>query len=188
MSTHTPSPHTQELEAADALSSTAVFYASPDAPLGTKLATMMAAAAAGERVRDEGGHALVILDDISPLSSEHWDCHCTAMFGTVLRRLVLQCNVWGIVLWCLGFEGSEAAASPTPAGVPRQRSIWRLWGCRGLRDGTQPTNTSVTQVPPPPAFPPLSLTHTKLLVTPRPCPLLTHLTHRHLGQACAGPC
>jgi F0F1-type ATP synthase alpha subunit len=47
-----------------------VFYASPDAPLGTKLATMMAAAAAGERVRDEGGHALVILDDISPLSSK----------------------------------------------------------------------------------------------------------------------
>lgn len=60
----------QDLEAADCLSSTAVFFATPDAPLGTKLATIMAAAAAGERVRDEGGHALVILDDISPLSSE----------------------------------------------------------------------------------------------------------------------
>jgi F0F1-type ATP synthase alpha subunit len=30
----------------------------------------MAAAAAGERVRDEGGHSLVVLDDLSPLSSE----------------------------------------------------------------------------------------------------------------------
>jgi F0F1-type ATP synthase alpha subunit len=52
------------------LSSTAVFFAAPDAALGTKLATLMAAAAAGERVRDEGGHALVVLDDLSPLSSE----------------------------------------------------------------------------------------------------------------------
>jgi F0F1-type ATP synthase alpha subunit len=60
----------QELEAAGCLDTTAVFFAAPDAPLGTKLATIMAAAAAGERVRDEGGHTLVVLDDLSPLSSE----------------------------------------------------------------------------------------------------------------------
>ncbi|KAF8063752.1 atpA [Scenedesmus sp. PABB004] len=57
-----------ELEAAGCLANTAVFYAPRDAPLGTKLATLMAAAAAGERVRDEGGHALVVLDDLTPLS------------------------------------------------------------------------------------------------------------------------
>lgn len=58
----------QELEVAGCLGSTAVFFAPPDAPLGTKLATVMAAAAAGERVRDEGGHSLVVLDDLAPLS------------------------------------------------------------------------------------------------------------------------
>eukprot|EP00775_Hariotina_reticulata_P002752 gene2752-3047_t len=62
----------KELEAADCLENTAVFFAAPDAPLGTKLATIMAAAAAGERVRDEGGHTLVVLDDLSPLS-DSWD-------------------------------------------------------------------------------------------------------------------
>jgi F0F1-type ATP synthase alpha subunit len=60
----------QDLEAAGCLANTAVFFAEPDAPLATKLATLMAAAAAGERVRDEGGHSLVVLDDLSPLSSE----------------------------------------------------------------------------------------------------------------------
>lgn len=60
----------QGLENVGCLKNTAVFFADPGAPLGTKLATIMAAAAAGERVRDEGGHALVVLDDLSPLSSE----------------------------------------------------------------------------------------------------------------------
>lgn len=60
----------QDLEAVGCLENTAVFFAPPDAPLGTKLATLMAAAAAGERVRDEGGHSLVVLDDLAPLSGD----------------------------------------------------------------------------------------------------------------------
>eukprot|EP00882_Tetradesmus_deserticola_P005439 GHRQ01005723.1.p1 GENE.GHRQ01005723.1~~GHRQ01005723.1.p1 ORF type:complete len:668 (+),score=308.35 GHRQ01005723.1:398-2401(+) len=62
----------KDLDAAGCLSSTAVFFADPNAPLPAKLATLMAAAAAGERVRDEGGHSLVVLDDLSPLSNT-WD-------------------------------------------------------------------------------------------------------------------
>eukprot|EP00878_Enallax_costatus_P010679 GHUV01011155.1.p1 GENE.GHUV01011155.1~~GHUV01011155.1.p1 ORF type:complete len:682 (+),score=208.59 GHUV01011155.1:600-2645(+) len=60
------------LEAAGCLDNTAVFFAPPDATLGTRLATVMAAAAAGERIRDEGGHSLVVLDDLAPLS-DAWD-------------------------------------------------------------------------------------------------------------------
>jgi hypothetical protein len=52
-------PPRQKLAAAGALGNTAVFAAPSDADSGTKLATLMAAAAAGERVRDEGGHSLV---------------------------------------------------------------------------------------------------------------------------------
>lgn len=51
----------QKLKAAGALSNTAVFTAGVGADSGTKLATLFAAAAAGERVRDEGSHALVRL-------------------------------------------------------------------------------------------------------------------------------
>jgi len=36
-----------------------VFAATPDSDSGAKLATLFAAAAAGERIRDEGGHVLV---------------------------------------------------------------------------------------------------------------------------------
>ncbi|KAI8466349.1 MAG: alpha subunit of mitochondrial F1F0 ATP synthase [Monoraphidium minutum] len=57
----------EALEAGGALGNTAVFAAPADAECGTKLATLFAAAAAGERIRDEGGHSLVVLDDITPL-------------------------------------------------------------------------------------------------------------------------
>jgi len=55
------------LEAAGALGHTAIVSAEPDAPLGKKFATLCTAYSIGERVRDNGGHALVILDDLSPL-------------------------------------------------------------------------------------------------------------------------
>ena len=55
------------LAASGALSNTAVFAAPAGADAGAQLATLFAACAAGERVRDEGGHALVILDDAAPL-------------------------------------------------------------------------------------------------------------------------
>lgn len=57
------------LQAGGVLSSTAIFAAAPDATLGEKLANICAATALGERVRDEGGHALVVLDDLAPLQN-----------------------------------------------------------------------------------------------------------------------
>eukprot|EP00882_Tetradesmus_deserticola_P018440 GHRQ01019807.1.p1 GENE.GHRQ01019807.1~~GHRQ01019807.1.p1 ORF type:complete len:361 (+),score=156.87 GHRQ01019807.1:398-1480(+) len=75
----------KDLDAAGCLSSTAVFFADPNAPLPAKLATLMAAAAAGERVRDEGGHSLVVLDDLSPLSSE---CTADAARGAAFGQLL----------------------------------------------------------------------------------------------------
>jgi F0F1-type ATP synthase alpha subunit len=53
-------------------SNVTIFASSPKAPLGERLATLCAACAAAERVRDKGGHALVVLDDVSALS-EAWE-------------------------------------------------------------------------------------------------------------------
>jgi F0F1-type ATP synthase alpha subunit len=65
-----PNIVTQVLEAAGALPNTVIVACDPDASLGRKLATLCAAAAVGERIRDEGGHSLVLLDDGAPLISE----------------------------------------------------------------------------------------------------------------------
>ena len=48
-----------------AMGHTTVVAAPAGAPLGERFAALSAAAALGERVRDAGGHALVVLDDIS---------------------------------------------------------------------------------------------------------------------------
>ncbi len=47
------------------MSHTAVVAASAGAPLGERFSALSAALALGERTRDAGGHALVVLDDIS---------------------------------------------------------------------------------------------------------------------------
>lgn len=39
----------------------------PNASAGERYALLCAACALGERVRDEGGHSLVVLDDLKPL-------------------------------------------------------------------------------------------------------------------------
>ena len=44
---------------------TTVVAATAVAPLGERVAALSAAVTLGERVRDAGGHALVVLDDIS---------------------------------------------------------------------------------------------------------------------------
>ena len=48
-----------------AMGHTTVVAAPAGAPLGERFAALSAAAALGERIRDAGGHALVVLDDIS---------------------------------------------------------------------------------------------------------------------------
>ncbi|KAJ9515099.1 hypothetical protein QJQ45_028891, partial [Haematococcus lacustris] len=56
------------LAAAGALEHCCLMAAAPQAPLGEKYAALCAALAVGERVRDRGGHCLVVLDDLQPLA------------------------------------------------------------------------------------------------------------------------
>ena len=49
----------------EALSYTTVVAAAEGATLGERYATIAAAAALGERTRDQGGHALVVIDDLA---------------------------------------------------------------------------------------------------------------------------
>ena len=60
----------------DAMAFTTVVAAPEGASLGERYATIATAAALGERVRDQGGHALVVIDDLacmvgSPLQGAH---------------------------------------------------------------------------------------------------------------------
>jgi F-type H+-transporting ATPase subunit alpha len=63
-----------------ALSNVAVIAASPEAPVGEKLATICAACSLGERVRDEKGHSLVVLDSVKPLS-DAWNSFISGISG-----------------------------------------------------------------------------------------------------------
>ena len=49
----------------DAMAFTTVVAAPEGASLGERYATIATAAALGERVRDQGGHALVVIDDLA---------------------------------------------------------------------------------------------------------------------------
>ncbi len=57
----------QQLQQSGALAHTTVVAAGPDATLGERYAALCTACSLGERVRDDGGHALVVLDDLRPL-------------------------------------------------------------------------------------------------------------------------
>ncbi len=56
---------TQEMGACGAMAYTTVVGAHGGRPLGERYAAVCAAMAMGERIRDGGAHALVVLDDIS---------------------------------------------------------------------------------------------------------------------------
>lgn len=49
----------------DAMAYTTVVAATKDASLGERYAAVSSACSLGERVRDQGGHALVIIDDLA---------------------------------------------------------------------------------------------------------------------------
>ena len=53
----------------EAMGYTTVVAAPEDASLGERYATIATAAALGERVRDQGGHALVVIDDLACMVS-----------------------------------------------------------------------------------------------------------------------
>ncbi|PNW77022.1 hypothetical protein CHLRE_10g419050v5 [Chlamydomonas reinhardtii] len=69
-----------ELRSSGALANTAVVTAGESAPLAHQYAAMCAACSIGERVRDEGGHALVVVDDIKPLS-DVWEQLLSGLAG-----------------------------------------------------------------------------------------------------------
>lgn len=57
----------KQLQQSGAMAHTTVVAAGPDATLGERYAALCTACSLGERVRDDGGHALVVLDDLRPL-------------------------------------------------------------------------------------------------------------------------
>ncbi len=68
------------LSAGGALHRTAVVVAPPGATAGQRFATLCAACSVGERVRDEGGASLVVLDDARALH-EVWETLVLALGG-----------------------------------------------------------------------------------------------------------
>lgn len=58
------------LRSKGALAYTSLVAAPSDATLGMRYAALCAACSQGEKVRDAGGHALVVLDDISCMVSQ----------------------------------------------------------------------------------------------------------------------
>lgn len=73
-----------------AMEYTTVVAALDSAPLGERYAVTCAACCLGERIRDAGGHALVVLDDISCMVRNLFariDCGCKTQacrkFGVV---------------------------------------------------------------------------------------------------------
>lgn len=62
----------QSLKANGAMAGTTIVWVPPEAPLGERYAALCTACSLGERIRDEGGSSLVILDDLRPLL-EVWE-------------------------------------------------------------------------------------------------------------------
>ena len=59
------------LESKGATAYTSIVAASPQQSLGERYAALCSACSRGEAVRDAGGHALVVLDDIRCLVPPH---------------------------------------------------------------------------------------------------------------------
>ena len=90
---------TQELGACGAMAYTTVVGAHGGRPLGERYAAVCAAMAMGERVRDGGAHALVVLDDISCMvrSTAGWQS------SRLLCRhvaLAVRLHETGGIWWC----------------------------------------------------------------------------------------
>jgi F-type H+-transporting ATPase subunit alpha len=71
----------EDLRQHGCLEYTSVVAASGDKPLGEQYAAMLTACSIGERIRDEGGHSLVVLNDASVMVSlcMHATCVCVCV-------------------------------------------------------------------------------------------------------------
>jgi F0F1-type ATP synthase alpha subunit len=77
----------EDLRQHGCLEYTSVVAASGDKPLGEQYAAMLTACSIGERIRDEGGHSLVVLNDASVMVSlcMHATCVCVCVCVCVNR-------------------------------------------------------------------------------------------------------
>lgn len=66
-----------------------VVVASEEAPLGEQYAALAAACSLGEQVRDSGGHALVVLDDVSA-TTRLWEGITVALADLGPKAMELQ--------------------------------------------------------------------------------------------------
>jgi len=79
----------QRLASAGATAHTCVVAANPDASLGQKYAAICTAFSIAEAVRDNGGHGLVVVDDIAPLS-QLWDMLAISGLGSLGKEMARQ--------------------------------------------------------------------------------------------------
>ncbi|MEW5319158.1 MAG: hypothetical protein WDW38_010327 [Sanguina aurantia] len=84
-----------DLKAAGSLHHTSVVVAMEGAPLGEQYAALCLACSIGERIRDEGGHSLVVLDDMRPLAKV-WETLLAGLAGlgsSALRQGLIKTEV-----------------------------------------------------------------------------------------------
>ena len=79
----------KELEGRGAMSNTAILEAPRGSPPSIQYATAAAALAVAEGIRNEGGDSLVILDDISELSS-FWDDTTRVLLNLLVQILIIS--------------------------------------------------------------------------------------------------
>ncbi|GLC45451.1 hypothetical protein PLESTM_001736100 [Pleodorina starrii] len=113
-----------ELRSSGSLANTAVVTVDAAAPLGHQYAAMCCACSIGERVRDEGGHSLVVVDDIKALS-DVWEqlLGGLAGLGSALLREGLVKDERGRDMPVVAPPGGAAAAGGAAAdGAPPSSS------------------------------------------------------------------
>jgi len=93
------------------MSHTAVVAAGAGAPLGERFSALSAALALGERTRDAGGHALVVLDDISCM---------VRLLGPLCAARPALCH------------GAESARGVDVVGTDHKSLLRTSHGCRCL--------------------------------------------------------
>ena len=76
----------------DAMGYTTVVAAPEGASLGERYAAVASAVAIGERVRDQGGHALVVIDDLACMVRAFPHCQQSYDLATQKRQLLHQAS------------------------------------------------------------------------------------------------
>ena len=111
----------------DAMGYTTVVAAPAGASLGERYAAVATACALGERARDTGGHALVVIDDLS----------------CMVRNAPAQCTVNAVMAnraggFCTTRDLAYACKTKTHAWSHRNLCLLRVWSaCCAVHAGAQ---------------------------------------------------